>query len=389
MPLIRRVALRSQGAASIVAAARPVLVQDRFSISPRSSILVLSLAHIGDFVLSLRAMERLRLTFPEAKITLVCGSWNENWARELGWFDEVIPFDFFSAMNKDWKGATWKSYAGISKLPLGRYNLAIDLRHDRDTRPLLYRVDAEFRAGYAAPHEDGLPCLDLSLPSMEDIGGTRTSLHAEKRLEALVDAVIARVGNAERPHPIRALLTEKSPSARPYAVICVGAGDPIRQWPVEKFVELSLLVIERYALDILVVGGGAESELIEKLAQALPPDRVQTAVGVPLKEIVSVVNGAALYVGHGSGITHLAAALEVPAVGILAGVAKVDVWRPSGRNAITVVAEIPCAPCGLRFAKDCSASVACMKILTVDLVMKAVDQVMQTDRRPSSSAAND
>ncbi len=115
-------------------------------------IVLLSLAHIGDFVLTLRAISALRSSFPDASFSLVCGSWNVGWAKTLGWFDEVIPFNFFTELNRNWSGPASDAVTSFVQLMHGkRYDIAIDLRHDADTRPLLYRIDADFRAGFYAP----------------------------------------------------------------------------------------------------------------------------------------------------------------------------------------------------------------------------------------------
>jgi hypothetical protein len=50
--------------------------------TPRK-ILILKLDHLGDFIIGLSAIERARMTFADAKISLVVGSWNEALARRV------------------------------------------------------------------------------------------------------------------------------------------------------------------------------------------------------------------------------------------------------------------------------------------------------------------
>src|SRR5262252_3266228 len=52
-------------------------------------LLVLKLDHYGDFVIGLPALKRLREGFASDHITLVCGSWNVEFARRVDVADEV------------------------------------------------------------------------------------------------------------------------------------------------------------------------------------------------------------------------------------------------------------------------------------------------------------
>jgi ADP-heptose:LPS heptosyltransferase len=349
---------------------------------PIRDILVFKVDHIGDLIVGLPALRDLRDGFPEARITLVCASWNRAWAERLGWFDRIVPFDFFSPLNRDWAG-TAKGlralYDSVAALPLGACDLALDLRHDPDTRPCLYRIDAAFRAGFQAPAEPGLPCLDLAVPITEGVAlgeDLVRSLHAQLRLQMLVAAVVAAFA-PPRPHPARALLPPGGgPAARPFAVLAIGAGDPIRCWPIARYAEVGRALAARRGLDIVVLGGAAEREDAARLAAALPEARVRTVTGMPLAEVPALLAGAALCVCNGSGMSHLAASLDVPTVAILGGTTRMEVWHPAGANALSVGGRTPCQPCGLRQARDCPWDVACLTAVTVAHVLGACERLL-------------
>jgi ADP-heptose:LPS heptosyltransferase len=98
--------------------------------------LLLKLDHRGDFLISLPALEKLRTTFPNSYITLVCGSWNEATVRALGVADEIRTYDYFPENSQN-----------FSEVCKGQFDIAVDLRVDEDTRPLLRHVDAALRCG--------------------------------------------------------------------------------------------------------------------------------------------------------------------------------------------------------------------------------------------------
>jgi ADP-heptose:LPS heptosyltransferase len=363
----------------------PTLSSGSHGIPDKPTILILSLAHIGDFVLSLRALEKIRRGFPESQITLVSASWNAEWARRTGFFERVVSFDFFSKLNRNWNGPDPQVYDSFGTLSLSAYDIAVDLRHDPDTRPCLYRVDAKVRAGFEAPVEVGRPHLDLILPNIERLplsNGMEYSLHAELRLELLADAVVNAYASRERVHPVSLLspvATEKS--SRPFAVLSLSAGDPIRCWPPKRFAEVARKLIGERRLDIVLVGGSAEKEAVETVASNLPADRVTAVVDLPLVDLPALIAQSSLLVGLGTGVTHLSATLGVPTVAILSGVSPLSVWRPVGPHVIALTGEMPCSPCIFREEKQCPFGVACLNAITSDHVTVAIDRLLREEER--------
>ncbi len=137
-------------------------------------IAVIKPDHIGDLLIAARAFWLLRHFFPSASIDLLCGPWNIGLARRLGIFDNVIGIDLFheiSDQQNDAAQAAAARRAGIVQLQalgLGPYDVAIDLRYDRDSRPALKALDATIYAGFGQRHE--FPFLDVAIPIQEPGG---------------------------------------------------------------------------------------------------------------------------------------------------------------------------------------------------------------------------
>jgi ADP-heptose:LPS heptosyltransferase len=232
-----------------------------------------------------------------------------------------------------------------------------------------------------APVESGFPPLDLMLPQVERLplsNGQEYSLHAELRLELLADAVLAAYAGGAKSHPISLLAATGTERARrPFFILAVSAGDSIRRWTPEKFVELAQKLIDEFAWDVCVVGGWAERPLVEVILADLPAARAVACVDLPLIDLAARVAQASLLVGLGSGVTHLAATLGVPTVSILSGVSPLDVWRPVGPRVVNLTGETPCSPCGLKHERDCPFAVACLRSITAEHVLAAADRLLQ------------
>ena len=79
------------------------------------------------------------------------------------------------------------------------------------------------------------------------------------------------------------------------------------------------------------MGGEAEGDRLQRLSVALPASRFQIARSLPLTELARRLSGCVGFIGHDSGISHLAAALGLPAL-VLWGDTAEAVWRPQGEK---------------------------------------------------------
>jgi ADP-heptose:LPS heptosyltransferase len=141
--------------------------------SPRPDIrriLCLKLDHIGDLLVADLALRLLRKFFPGSHVTLICGEWNADLARQLELAEVVIGISLFhprGADQHDIETAARARSAGIKRLTevaasQPEFDLAIDLRIDEDTRDLLKLFKARVYAGSGDLVK--YPFLDISLP---------------------------------------------------------------------------------------------------------------------------------------------------------------------------------------------------------------------------------
>ena len=355
-----------------------------FSDLKQPRILILKLDHIGDFLIALSAMSDLRMAWPRASITLVCASWNVDLAIETKLFDNVVTYDFFEKLSEVRRKVTSERYTRFKTVKLGGpFDIAIDLRHDEDTRPLLEMVEANFRAGYAAANLK--TPLDLELPIVEVRADRRKEytpfrpLHAQLRLTLLVQAVIAIFRNSGR-EVIRRLVQESSskldrPEGR-YIVVCPGAGKSTRKWPLLRLVTLCTDLVETTHASIVIVGAQQDREDARAITSALPSNRCRDLVGtLALIDLPSLFLNADLFIGYDSGITHLAAQLDVRTICIFSGASDARVWKPHGANVTLIKANIPCSPCYIIRREDCAIGVRCMEIISVADIMNVVKRM--------------
>jgi ADP-heptose:LPS heptosyltransferase len=353
------------------------LIAAAHTLPERPRILLLKLDHIGDLVLAMRAMLQIRKAWPDAQMTLVCGPWNVELARQLGVFDRIVAYDFFQKSSRDAQAATAERYSTFTSLDLGEpFDLAIDMRHDDDTRPLLEAVDAKFRAGYAARNLKA--GLDLEFPITEQAFRRDPPLpptHAELRLLVLASAIVEVFGRPQM-HPIQSIAElantdDELPRDR-YIVIATGARKTTRKWPIANFVALCAALAEIRGDEIVVIGDRHDAADGRAIAQALPVGRVRDTMGqVPIERLPALLSKASLYIGNDTGPTHIAAKLGVPTICIFSGAADYHVWQPLGANVRTIRVPIGCSPCNLDRQEECPVDVKCLRLIPVGDVLDA------------------
>jgi heptosyltransferase-2 len=114
-----------------------------------------------------------------------------------------------------------------------------------------------------------------------------------------------------------------------------GSGSERKNWPEAHWRVLLEHLAGSTDLDLLLVGGEAEGDRLQRLAAALPPDRARLSQSLPLADLARCLAGCRAFVGHDSGISHLAAAVDLPGL-ILWGDTDEEVWRPPSQK-VTVL----------------------------------------------------
>ena len=143
---------------------------------------------------------------------------------------------------------------------------------------------------------------------------------------------------------------------RAKVVLHPGSGSETKNWPVEKWSELGDDLLS-HGHEILVLAGEADRERSEQLRASWKNDRVRFAENLPLPQIAALLE-AVVFVGHDSGISHIAAAVGARCL-LLFGWTDPTIWAPADQN-VTVLR----APEGKMRLLDCGTVIAALSDLT-------------------------
>lgn len=371
---------------------KPVVLSYKVAHEHRDAvkeILVIKCDHIGDFVLSWQAISILKKGFPRARLTLLCSSWNQDLALQTGLFDRVACVDIFPEMSS--AAPLRFNSAALAALDLPVFDIAVDLKADADTQFLLNHVEARLKAGFENPHidndaPDAVP-LDFAFrtPSRLIAGASNRARHTQVLLASLAAAIVqlyedpAASLEAFKPSAEKTgRLTLARRGAGPVIGINTGSGAPTRNWPLENYTALVGQLTRLHDATIVLIGARYQQEDAAIVAQGAPAANIVNLVGtVPLAELPSVIRQLDLYIGHDTGITHLAGVLGQKTLCLHAGVTPTESFGPVGRDVVVLkCVELPCAPCGLQKLSHCSYDHRCMRLITVAKVLEEIETML-------------
>jgi ADP-heptose:LPS heptosyltransferase len=137
---------------------------------------------------------------------------------------------------------------------------------------------------------------------------------------------------------IRHQLMDERPSD---IVIHPGSGSPKKNYPPDLWLEiissLKAQVPQDPKTEILLLLGPAEEGLRQILDHTPAIGPIQTLHYPDEEQLVATLKHASLYIGHDSGITHLAAMLGTPTVALFKR-SSIEQWRPLGPS-VRVIEE--------------------------------------------------
>jgi len=279
-------------------------------------ILVIRGGAIGDFILTLPALKALRDARPQAHMEI------------LGYKHIAVVAEnrfYAQAVRSIEYGLLARFFARNSELPgeLADYFASFDL-----IVSYLYDPDQIFETNLRRCGVENLICGPARI--VESAG------HAARQLAQPIEQLgIHVVDLSERIFPSkedREFAREFLASMpRPIIAVHPGSGSHEKNWPAENWIRLFSQANGFPRLErLLVISGEADQAQTDQLQREWENRGVRFARNLPLPRLAAVVENA-MFIGHDSGISHLAAAVGANCI-LLFGRTDPDIWAPKNDN---------------------------------------------------------
>lgn len=255
-------------------------------------ILVLRGGALGDFLVTLPALALLRKRWPAARIELAGNATAAALAVESGLLDAA----------HSQHETRWSALFATSPLPtefsawLASFDLVLNFWPD---------PDGALRAKFPL-HPRQIFLHGAALPSRAP-----AAAHYCEPLRALELVATDFYFQLHKPEADAQLIA-----------LHPGSGSPRKNWPLDRWAALAEWLTREQQHELLIITGEAESDAARALARFGSP-----AHHLPLNELASQLARCRLFLGHDSGVSHLAAACGVPSV-LLFGPTDPQMWAP-------------------------------------------------------------
>ena len=316
-------------------------------------LLVVKLSDIGDVLTVTPALQALRQSLPELRISILVPPRSAVVLTGSPLVDEVLAFDKF-------RFDALSDVADLRQLAYGA-GLFAGLRAARfDALALMHHLTTYWGAAkYAALALAVRAPLTVGLDNGRGFFLDRAELDLGfgdcHEVEYWL-RVAALLGAEPHPYPMSVALSATDRAAAetllseggPFVAIHPGGGgySTQRRWPLERFVAVARSLRREAGLTPVVVGGPDEAILGAAFEAACDAPIVNLVGQTTLLQAAAVIERCRLFIGNDSGLSHLAAAVGTPVVAVFGPTndAAWAPWSPSGRSAV-VRAEFPCRPC--------------------------------------------
>lgn len=297
----------------------------------RPRVLIIHPGTLGDVILALNAIRCVQAMFLNYEYTLLVRGEIGRLFIACGVVDHVMDLEgpVFSALLEN---STHRNQELIELL--SRYKYAVAWVNDPEGL-LCKNLRGAGITPYciASPHNPYLKEIHQSARYCETLDANQSKIQDESTL---------LIGCTKLEEPLLNCSLPSFGTKKSQKVLFVhpGSGSQHKCLSPERLGHIIQSLADLEGLRILICEGPADEERVSSLQHFLQDLPYETLKDSDLIEVAQVLQSADVYLGHDSGITHLAAALGVPTIALF-GPTDSKRWRPLGPH-VKVIQGPPC-----------------------------------------------
>ena len=305
-------------------------VRQKPDLSSFKKVLFLRTLRIGGMLISTPAIRAVRQALPDARLDIVCAPSNYSAIQGNPHINDIFIFDLRNPLS-------WPKL--LHTLRKRRYDAALTLNSSSRSTSLLTRLIraqesiafgtvpryGNYYSWVTPPNDEAHVIMDL-LVRLESLGIPTFSNHM---MDFFVPEEVA--AGIHQQFPV-------APGRRRLAIFVGNIKKPLARWPIEKFITLTLSLLQQEEnLDIVILGGKLERPLLSAFSTINHPS-LTFFEGGTLQESAAFLQSCCALVAGSSGPTHLAASQGIPVLSI-ASWGLNNRWGPLGKHCASVTPD--------------------------------------------------
>nr|WP_155745205.1 glycosyltransferase family 9 protein [Scytonema sp. UIC 10036] len=297
-----------------------------------------SLPGLGDLLCAVPAMRAVRFAFPEAKITLIGLVWARSFVERFShYLDDFLEFPGYPGI-PEVAPPIHKIPQFFANVQQQCFDLALQMHGSGIvSNSFSVLLGARVNAGFYQP---GQYCPDPNyfLPYPADQPEVSRHLRLMEYLRIPLQG-----DNLEFPLWQEDFLAlqqiEAIQALKKGHYICVhpGASVPERRWSKELFAAIADTIAAR-GFQVVLTGTAPEASLTQSIAEMMQTKPIDLAGQTSLGAMAALLSQAVLLVCNDTGVSHLAAALQVKSVVIFSN-SEPNRWAPLNRDRHRIVVD--------------------------------------------------
>lgn len=342
------------------------------------NILVIKIVGLGDTVLMLTPIKRLREHYADVKISALVTSLSSGILADQRIIDEVIIYQVL-----DQHKGILDFIKLIRYLRSKRFDCVIDFEHHfKLVSVISYLTGAAKRIGFH--YNQNLRgrlythsvFLDPGRHMVDSFMELLKPLDIESKQVKSLEKIHIHSSDEER---VTSWLTAHGIKDN-NLMVAIHAGSGLRalsrRWDKEKFAEIIRRLNEQYQARVILTGSRDEHELLEQIIKLAPNGTVYNSAGqLDLKGTAALMKRCQLVISNDTGPMHIAAAMGARTIGLF-GPNLPSRYAPIGKNNAFIYKKVKCSPCiqvheGKVF--ECQDPI-CMHQIGVEEVWTAIKQ---------------
>ncbi|MEO6334228.1 MAG: lipopolysaccharide heptosyltransferase II [Pyrinomonadaceae bacterium] len=335
-------------------------------------ILVRGTNWIGDAVMTIPAVRKLRQLFPEANLILQTREWARGILDQSGLFDEIITPNGF--------------VEEVRQIRTRQFDLAVVFPNSFSSALAVRMAGVGRSFGYAAQRRSFLLTDAIEMPDWKN--ARHEVYYYLTLIEAVEQTYLGTVTDSEDLEPRLTVPCTDSANARDLLrqrgaditlkTVALAPGSTnsrAKRWIPHRFAQLNDMLQGELNCNVILLGSGDDRVISQSVAALSHHQPLDLTGETDIGGVAAILGEVDLLISNDMGLAHLA-----PAVGsetlVIFGPTNQITTRPFSEKAGIISANVECSPCMLR---DCPIDHRCMTRISVKEVFERAKAILNNE----------
>jgi heptosyltransferase-2 len=331
----------------------------------KEKILVIQTAFIGDAVLTLPMIQRLKELFPQSLIDVVATPVSAGLFSASPFVNKVFALD----------------KKGKDKSLLSMFKFGLSLRKEKYSR--IYSPHRSFRSSLIVLLSGAANTFGFNNSSFsfvyKNLIRYNSKVHEVKRNLSLIgdedgdwhifpyiksdNATINNINN----------LLANIPNSNKLAAIAPGSVWQTKKYPKEKYIEIIKFLIEN-SFTVLLIGSASDQSLCSEIADSFTDNVISLAGAFPVVGSIELLRKCRILICNDSAPTHFGVCAGIPVLTVFCStVPEFGFYPYNEQSRYLSFDSLKCKPCGIHGLQKCPQNTFdCAYLLDINLIKKNI-----------------